>query len=169
MKNQRNWGEKQELLSIGPCHRFRENKILRILKRKKIPYKKVPTGEYGPYIINAMETNKPFGFNGNLVNKESGLITNLPKGCCVEVPTFADSHGLHPQGGIVLPTICQALCISNIMVQKAAVEGVLELNREKIYHAVLLDPNTANSCSTTEIREMVDEMFEAEAKWLPKF
>ena len=146
-----------------------EKSLTRALKKQKLPYKKVPTGEYGPYIINAMETNKPFRFNGNVINKEGGLITNLPKGCCVEVPIFADSHGLHPQGGIVLPTICQALCTSNIMVQKAAVEGVLELNREKIYHAVLLDPNTANSCSTTEIREMVDEMFEAEAKWLPKF
>ena len=87
----------------------------------------------------------------------------------MQVPIFTDSHGLHPQGGIVLPTVCQALCTSNIMVQKAAVEGVLEMNREKIYHSILLDPNTASVCSTTQIREMVEEMFEAEAKWIPKF
>jgi tricorn protease-like protein len=31
---------------------------------------------------------------GNVVNK--GYITNLPDGCCVEVPTFADDRGLHP-------------------------------------------------------------------------
>ena len=146
-----------------------ERSLIRAMKKPKLPYKKAPTGEYGPYIINAIETNKPFGFNGNVINKEGGLITNLPKGCCVEVPIFADSHGLHPQGGIVLPTACQALCTSNIMVQKAAVEGVLELDREKIYHAVLLDPNTASVCSTSQVREMVDEMFEAEAKWIPKF
>ena len=146
-----------------------ERSLIRAMKKPKLPFKKVPTGEYGPYIINAMETNVPFGFNGNVINKEGGLITNLPKGCCVEVPIFADNHGLHPQGGIVLPTACQALCTSLIMVQKAAVEGVLENNREKIYHAVLLDPNTASVCSTTQVREMVDEMFEAEAKWIPKF
>ena len=146
-----------------------EKSLIRAMKKAKLPYKKVPTGEYGPYIINAMETNEPFRFNGNVINKEGGLITNLPNGCCVEVPIFADSHGLYPQGGIVLPTVCQALCTSNIMVQKAAVEGVLELDREKIYHAVLLDPNTASICSTTQIREMVEEMFEAEAKWIPKF
>ncbi|MFW9867043.1 MAG: alpha-glucosidase/alpha-galactosidase [Candidatus Thorarchaeota archaeon] len=146
-----------------------EKRLMRLLKRPKLPSKKFTTGEYAPYIINAMETNKPFRFNGNVINKEGSLITNLPKGCCVEVPTFADSHGLHPQGGIVLPTICQALCISNIMVQKAAVEGALEMNREKIYHAILLDPNTASVCSTTQIREMVEEMLEAEAKWIPKF
>jgi alpha-galactosidase len=55
------------------------------------------------------------------------------------------------------------------MVQKAAVEGVLEMDREKIYHAILLDPNTASVCSTTQIYEMVEEMFEAESKWIPKF
>jgi len=141
----------------------------RKLKRKKLPYKEKPSGEYASHIINAMETNKPFRFNGNFINKEGGLITNLPKGCCVEVPVFADSHGLHPQGGITLPTICQALCMSNIMVQKSAVEGALEMNREKIYHAILLDPNTASVCSPEEVRNMVDEMFKAEAKWLPQF
>lgn len=146
-----------------------ERSILRALKKQKLPYKKVATGEYAPFIINAMETNEPFGFNGNVINKEGSLITNLPEGCCVEVPVFADNHGLHPQGGIVLPTICQALCTSNIMVQKAAVEGVLEMNRDKIHHAILLDPNTASMCSTSQIYEMVEEMFEAEAKWIPKF
>ncbi len=143
--------------------------IERRLKRKKLKLKKTHSGEYASYIINAIETNKPFIFNGNVVNKQGGLITNLPKECCVEVPVTADSQGLHPQGGIELPTVCQALCISNIMVQKAAVEGALTLDREKIYQAVLLDPNTASVCSPIEIREMVDEMFEAEAKWLPKF
>jgi len=146
-----------------------ERSILRALKKQKLPFKKVATGEYAPFIINAMETNKPFGFNGNVINKEGSLITNLPKECCVEVPIFADNHGLHPQGGIALPTVCQALCTSNIMVQKAAVESVLEMNREKIYHAILLDPNTASICSTTQIYDMVEEMFEAEAKWIPKF
>ena len=116
-----------------------------------------------------METDIPFRFNGNVMNKNGSLITNLPKECCVEVPAFADYQGLHPQGGIVLPTICQALCTSNVMVQKAAVEGQLNLDKEKIYHAVLLDPNTASVCSPKEVRNMVDEMFEAEKQWLPQF
>ncbi len=139
------------------------------LKRKKLKIKISTSGEYASFIINAMETNVPFRFNGNVINKDGGLITNLPNGCCVEVPVFADAHGLHPQGSITLPTVCQALCLSNIMVQKAAVEGALELDREKIYHAILLDPNTASVCSPAEIRNMVDEMFEAESKWLPQF
>ena len=146
-----------------------DKKIARKLKRKKLKLKKTHSGEYASYIMNAIETNKPFMFNGNVINKQGGLITNLPKECCVEVPVAADSQGLHPQGGIELPTVCQALCISNIMVQKAAVEGALELDKEKIYHAVLLDPNTASVCSPREVRDMIDEMFEAEGKWLPQF
>ena len=146
-----------------------DKKIGRKLKLKKLRLKKEVSVEYASYIMNAIETNKPFEFNGNVMNKEGGLITNLPNGCCVEVPVTANSTGLHPQGGIELPTICQALCISNIMVQKAAVEGALSLDRENIYHAVLLDPNTASVCSPKEIRDMVDEMLAAEAKWLPQF
>ncbi len=146
-----------------------DKRIARKLKRKKLKLKKTHSGEYASYIMNAIETNKPFMFNGNVINKQGGLITNLPKDCCVEVPVAADSQGLHPQGGIELPTVCQALCISNIMVQKAAVEGALELDKEKIYHAVLLDPNTASVCSPREVRDMVEEMFEAESNWLPQF
>jgi len=146
-----------------------DKRISRTLNRKKLKLKKEHSGEYASYIMNAIETNKPFIFNGNVINKHGGLITNLPKECCVEVPVTADSVGLHPQGGIELPTVCQALCISNIMVQNAAVEGALTLDREKIYHSILLDPNTASVCSPQEIRDMVDDMFEVEAKWLPKF
>jgi len=146
-----------------------ERRIERKLLRNKLILKKIPSNEYVSHIINAIETDVPFRFNGNVANKNGSLITNLPKGCCVEVPVFADYQGLHPQGGIELPTVCQALCISNVMVQKAAVEGQLLLDREKIYHAVLLDPNTASVCSPKEVKNMVEEMFEAEKQWLPQF
>jgi alpha-galactosidase len=129
-------------------------------------FKSTPSREYASNIINAMETDKPFVFNGNVMNYNQGLITNLPNGACVEVPITADAFGLHPQGGIQLPPACAALCSSNIWVQMNAVYGALEMNREKIYHAVLLDPNTASVCSPEEVRDMVNEMFEANKKWL---
>jgi len=146
-----------------------EKNFLRRLGRKTLKLKKNPTEEYASHIMNAIETGIPFRFNGNVINKKGGLITNLPINCCVEVPVFADYQGLHPHGGIELPTVCQALCISNIMVQKAAIEGQITLDREKIYHAVMLDPNTASVCSPKEIRDMVDDLFKAEKKWLPQF
>ncbi|HME55593.1 MAG TPA: alpha-glucosidase/alpha-galactosidase [Candidatus Lokiarchaeia archaeon] len=134
-----------------------------------LAFKDKPSREYASNIINAMESDVPFKFFGNVINKKGGLVTNLPADCCVEVPIFADYHGLHPQGGIELPTVCQALNTSNIMVQKAAVEGALARDKEKVYHAVLLDPNTASVCSPEEIRDMVGELFETNARWLDYF
>ena len=57
--------------------------------------------EYCSNIIEAMETDKIFRFNGNMIN--NGYITNLPDGCCVEVPMFADKYGLHPESVGKLP------------------------------------------------------------------
>lgn len=145
-----------------------EDNFERSFKSEKLIMKKEISDEYCSNIINALETGTPFVFNGNVINKNQGLITNLPNGCCVEVPILADFQGLHPQGGIELPSICQGLCMSNIMVQQAAVKGALTLNKELIYHAALLDPNTASVCSPEEIRMMIDDLFEAEKKWIPK-
>lgn len=148
---------------------FLEDYFMKQMNRNELKRKDKPSSEYASYIINALETGETFRFNGNILNIDKALITNLPKNSCVEVPIFGDEHGLHPQGGNTLPTVCQALCISNIMVQKAAVEGALERDSKKIYHSILLDPNTASVCSPQEIREMVDELFIAEEKWIPKF
>jgi alpha-galactosidase len=38
-----------------------------------------------------------------------------------------------------------------------------------VHHAVMLDPLTAAVCTLPEIRSMVDEMLEAQARWLPQF
>jgi alpha-galactosidase len=169
-------GEKYGMLTHGFTYDLdsaqaglQESSIEKKIKRSKLKLKNNPSDEYISHIIGSMETNQPFKFHGNVINKDGGLITNLPKNCCVEVHTYADNRGIHPQGGLALPTVCQALCNSNIMVQKAAVEGALELDREKVYHAVLLDPNTASVCSPKEIREMVDDLFDAEKQWIPRF
>jgi alpha-galactosidase len=55
------------------------------------------------------------------------------------------------------------------MVQQAAVLGALRKDRELIYHALILDPNTASVACPEEIRAMVDEMFTAQKKWLGWF
>ena len=50
-----------------------------------------------------------------------------------------------------------------------AVEGALEGDPRKVYHAVLMDPLTSAVLSLREIRAMVDEMFEQNRDWLPQF
>jgi alpha-galactosidase len=125
------------------------------------------THEYGSYIIEAVVTNRPARINGNVPN--DGLITNLPYGCCVEVPCLVDSTGV--QGVFVgdLPTQLAALNRTNINVQELTVEASLTGDRDAVYYAVQLDPLTAAVCTLPQIHAMVDEMFAAQAKWLPQF
>ncbi|MBM3190483.1 MAG: alpha-glucosidase/alpha-galactosidase, partial [Chloroflexi bacterium] len=116
--------------------------------------------EYCSYILNAMETNVPFVFNGNVANDD--LITNLPRNSVVEVPIMVDAEGLHPCHVGDLPPALAALNRSNLAVQELAVKGFVEADRESIYRAVQLDPLTASVLSLADIRRMVDEMFEAD-------
>ena len=49
--------------------------------------------EYASVIIEAHQTGVPAVIWGNVEN--TGLIDNLPLGCCVEVPVLIDGHGMH--------------------------------------------------------------------------
>ena len=123
--------------------------------------------EFTAEIMDARLSGIPFRFAGNVLNQ--GLITNLPPGCCVEVPVFADREGLHATHVGELPAVCAALCRSNISVQELAVTAALEGDFEAAYHACLMDPLTAAVLAPHEIRNLVDEMFEAQMQWLPQF
>jgi alpha-galactosidase len=49
-------------------------------------------------------------------------------------------------------------------VQELAVRGIVEKDKTKIFQAILLDPLTSAILTIDEIRNMVDEMFQAEQK-----
>ncbi len=124
--------------------------------------------EYAAYIFNAVfGDHTMFEFNGNVRNW--GLIDNLPAGCCVEVPVLASQGGLQPIHVGPLPPQLAILNGINAQCEELAVEGALEGDREKIYHACLYDPLTAALLSMAEIEEMVDKLFTAEERWLTEF
>jgi alpha-galactosidase len=125
------------------------------------------SAEYCSHIIEAMETGVPFRFNGNIRN--DGYITNLPQGCCVEVPIYADRTGLNATVVGNLPVPCAALNMSNVQVQGLVVEASFTGDPDLVMNAVAMDPLTASVLTLHEIREMVAEMLEAEAAWLPQF
>jgi alpha-galactosidase len=124
------------------------------------------THEYGSFILEAIETDRSARINGNVPN--NGLVTNLPY-CCCEVPCLVDGNGV--QGVFVgdLPTQLAAINRTNINVQELAVEASLTGNKEAVHHAVMMDPLTSAVCTLPQIHAMVDEMFEAQARWLPQF
>ena len=125
------------------------------------------SAEYCTYILEAHQTGKPFRLNGNVRN--DGYITNLPQGCCVEVPVYVDREGLHPLRVGNLPPQCAALNQSNVTVQTLSVEAGLSGDPEHVMQAIALDPLTSAVCTLAEVREMTRELLAAQAQWLPQF
>ena len=125
------------------------------------------SGEYAAEIIHAMETGKPFAFNGNVMN--TGLIDNLPTGCCVEVPCLTDRTGVHPCHIGALPPPLAHLNLSNIAVQELAVRAVLERDRRLAMQACLLDPLTRSVLSLEDTQALFEEIWTAEKSLLPYF
>jgi alpha-galactosidase len=123
--------------------------------------------EYAAYIINALRSGEPFGFNGNVPNTD--LVTNLPPGACVEVPVFVDRGGFHPVHVGALPAQCAMLPNLNATIEMTAVEASFLGDPEMVYHAILHDPLTAAVLSLAETRAMVNEMFDQNQPYLPQF
>jgi alpha-galactosidase len=123
--------------------------------------------EYGSFIIQSIETGVPVEVYGNV--KNTGLITNLPEGCCVEVPCMVDKEGVHPCYIGDLPPQLAALNRANVSVQELTVKGIVEKDKNKIFQAILLDPLTGAVLTIDEIHEMVDELFEANKEYMKGF
>ena len=147
--------------------RKRQEEELRELLRenREIPIKR--SREYCSEIIYAMETGVPCRINGNV--KNDGLITNLLRGCCVEVPCFVDKNGIHPCYVGDLPPQCAALNRTNINVQELGVKAAVEKDKTLAFQAILVDPLTSAVLTIDETWRMVNEMFEAEKEFLQGF
>jgi len=123
--------------------------------------------EHGSHIIEALETGRRYWGCMNVEN--TGLITNLPDGCTVELPCIVDSSGIQPTFVGDLPMQCAAVCRASVSVQEMTVQAALTGNKQMAKLAVLNDPLTAAVCTPDEVWTMVDEMFQALAPWLPQF
>ncbi|MBP8989132.1 MAG: alpha-galactosidase [Clostridia bacterium] len=124
--------------------------------------------EYAAYIFNAIIGDGTlYEFNGNV--KNTGLIDNLPEGCCVEVPVLASRRGLSPIHVGPLPDHLAILNNINARCEDLAVQAAIEGDPRKVFHAVCFDPLTSAVLSLSEIKDMVDEMFRQNKEWLPQF
>ena len=123
--------------------------------------------EYASYIMEAMETNKPFKFGGNVIN--NGLITNLPSNACVEVPCMVDKSGVVPTYVGALPEQCAAMNRTNINVQLLTIEAAVTKKKDYIYQAAMMDPHTAAELSIDDIVAMCDDLIAAHEGWLPEY
>ena len=98
-----------------------------------------------------------------------GLITNLPRNACVEVPCLVDASGVTPTFVGDLPEQCAAMNRTNINVQLLTIEAAVTRKKEHIYQAAMLDPHTGSELDIDTIVKMVDDLIEAHGDWLPKY
>jgi alpha-galactosidase len=122
--------------------------------------------EYASLIVHSMVTGEPRVIYGNVRN--SGLITNLPEGACVEVPCLVDGNGVQPTAIGALPPQLAALNRTFLNVCELTVRAALEGSREHVHHAALLDPNASGTLSPEAIAAMVDAMIAAHGDALPE-
>lgn len=146
------------------AHRDEYNEVLRRLADGE-PVPAEPTGELAPLIIHSIETGTPRIVHGNVRN--AGLITNLPFNACVEVPCRVDSAGVKPTRIGDLPPQLAALNQTFLNVSELTVRAALEGRRDYVYHAAMLDPNTAATLPLDQIHRMVDDYLDAYGDALP--
>jgi alpha-galactosidase len=123
--------------------------------------------EYAASIINAWLGGEAFKFNGNVPN--TGIITNLPEGCCVEVPVWATRGRLEAVHVGPLPASVAPLNQITVAAEEMTVEATLTGNPELVYQAACYDPLCAAVLSLGEIRDMVKEMLAQNQPHLPTF
>jgi alpha-galactosidase len=125
-----------------------------------------PSVEYAPQIIHSIETGEPRTIYGNVEN--TGLIENLPRGACVEVPCLVDAAGVEPVHVGELPPQLAALNRTYLNVCELTVQAALEGRPELVRHAAMLDPNAAGTLSLDQIWALCDDLTEAHGDALPE-
>ncbi len=123
--------------------------------------------EYASYIMEAMVTDVAYKIGGNVIN--NGLIENLPKEACVEVPCLVNKLGVQPTVVGKIPTQCAAMNMTNINAQLLTIEAAVTKKKEKIYQAAMLEPHTSSELSIDDIVKLCDDLIEAHGDYLPKY
>ena len=123
--------------------------------------------EYASRIMDAIVTDVPYKIGGNVLN--NGLIENLPREACVEVPCLINRMGIQPTYVGRLPTQCAAMNMTNINTQLLTIEAAVTLKKDTVYQAAMLDPLTSSTLSIDDIVKMCDELIEAHGDYLPKY
>ena len=135
---------------------------------KESELKRERSSEYASHIMDAIVTNVPYKIGGNVLNT-GGLIENLPKEACVEVPCLVDGSGVSPCYVGRLPLQLAAMNQTHVNVHLLTIEEAATLKKENIYYAAMMDPHTGSELTIDEIRGLVDDLIEAHGDWLPKY
>jgi alpha-galactosidase len=129
------------------------------------PLRLESTSELASEFIHAHQTGAAREIYVNVRN--DGKVTSLPDDCCVEVPCLVDANGPRPRAVGALPPQLAALNRTFLNVVELTVRAVLEGERQHVYQAAMLDPNTSATLTTREIVAMCDDLLEAHGELMP--
>lgn len=123
--------------------------------------------EHGSYIIEALETGRPYRGHFNIPNQRH--IPNLPDGCVIEIPGYVDKTGINMPVVGDLPLACAATCAASVRVQEMGMEAAVNGDVTLLKQAMLHDPLVGAVCNPEEVWQMTDEMLVAQQQWLPQY
>jgi alpha-galactosidase len=123
--------------------------------------------EHGSYIIEGLETGRVYRGHFNVINR--GQITNLPDGCVIEIPGYADRNGINMPVVGALPLACAATCAASVRVQEMGMEAAVHGDVTLLKQAMLHDPLVGAVCNPEEVWQMTDDLLAAQAAWLPQY
>lgn len=122
------------------------------------------SGETSTHFMRALVTGNVASEMVNVIN--SGYIDNISDGIIVELPTFIDAFGLHPQKIGKLPAgiaaKCETLGLEYVLTVDSAVTG----DFNKALQAMYLDPLAAN-CNYPE--KLLEELIRENLDVLPEY
>ncbi|NLM86860.1 MAG: alpha-glucosidase/alpha-galactosidase [Clostridiales bacterium] len=122
------------------------------------------SGETATHFIRSLATGEVTSEMVNVINQ--GYISNIRDGIVVEVPTFVDRFGLHPQHIGELPAGIAAKCESLGREYLLLVDAALTGDRQKALQAMYLDPLCA-MCDDPE--GLLDALIQENLDLLPEY
>nr|VUD23402.1 Alpha-galactosidase [Salmonella sp. NCTC 7297] len=77
---------------------------------------------------------------------------------------LVDANGIQPTKVGTIPSHLAAMMQTNINVQTLLTEAILTENRDRVYHAAMMDPHTAAVLGIEEIYALVDDLIAAHGR-----
>jgi alpha-galactosidase len=118
-------------------------------------------------IIAAILENRNQVFVVNTIN--NGGQTNLPADAVVEVSALVNAYGIHPMQVGEIPEAWAAHLRQHIATQKLTVQAALSGDRHIALQAFIHDPLLAARLEPEQSAALLDEMLEANERFLPQF
>jgi alpha-galactosidase len=128
------------------------------------------SSDHGISVIEAWITNKGCSVYGNVMNSNSNrapALPNLPVSSCVEIPIELNGQEICIPQGIHLPVELASLCTPLALEHILVAESLMEMNVEKIFAALAIDPLTSSILDLPSIRKLTADLLAANKEWLP--